>query len=458
MAEIRPIPEDPQSERTIVSCVFAGFRDHDGASSRALFDLEPEAFIVPQCNALWRAMRSLYTRGEPIDPVTIYAQTQRDRTDGLVGGYQGVWEAVSHDEFGHPEPLVRRLRELHDRRMMCRVAAMLDQSARDLVLEPGKVLSDVSTALVAISAGAAEHRRRTGTDLLARLDAGLPFRDPSQGQKLFWFPFESWNDAVEAAPGHVIIIGAAAKTGKTALAIDSMVHTSTRGVAVGLISLEMDDDEVEARLAARLTKLNGRTFLRETFPTHLVGKADREHVKRMTWWSHPSGVPFSRVESEIREMVRVQGVRSVVIDYFTLIAKPTGSKSASDASLWGALSTQIKRLAQELGIVIVLLCQLNREGAEGEPHKWHLRETGQLEQDANAIVFLWRDKEAVLGKVSENRSGPTVLKRELRFDGATCTFDPNARETDPSPSVKKQVDGWRTELPKAKPYQPTMEM
>lgn len=451
MAEIRPIPEDPQAERSIVSCVFAGFRDHDAASARALFDLEPEAFMVPQCNAIWRAMRSLYTRGEVIDPLMIHAQLQRDRTDGIVGGYHGVWEAVSHDEFGNPEPLVRRLRELHDRRLMVRVAASLDHSARDLVLEPGKVLSDVSTALVAISAGAVEHRRRTGSDLLDRLDAGEPFRDPSLGQKLFWFPFDAWNDAVEAAPGHVIIIGAAAKTGKTAMAIDSMVHTSTRGVSVGLISLEMDDDEVEARIAARLTGMNGRTFLRETWPKATAKGLDRETVKLMCWWSHPSGVPFARVEAEIREMVRVQKVRAVVIDYFTLIAKPQGNKSQNDAALWGALSTQIKRLAQELGIVIVLLAQLNREAAEGEPHKHNLRETGQLEQDANAIVFLWRDKADILGKVSENRSGPTVSRKVLKFDGATCTFDPKVQETDLSPKVKTEVEKW-----KPTPYQPTL--
>jgi len=442
MAENKPIPEDPTSERSLVSCVFAGFRERDAIATRCLFELEPEAFVVPQSRSLWAAMRSLYAKGETLDPPLIHGELQRMGLASCLGGYTGVWEELSFNEFGNPEPLVRRLKELHDRRRLVEIAGKLDAKARDLVQEPAQIISGASTALMRINLGSDNVKRRSGVDLINRLAEGNPFRDQAHGAKLFYFPITSWNDAVECAPGHVIIVGASAKTGKTALAIDGMVHTAQQGIHTGLISLEMDKDEVEARLAGRLTKQNSRLFLKASWgrAVALPALENADMVSRLHWWCHPSGVPWARVEAEIREMVRLEGVKSVVIDYFTLVQKPTGSKSANDAALWGMLSTAIKRLAQELGICIILLCQLNREGAEGEPHKYHLRETGQLEQDGNAIVFLWKDKEdgPVFGKVSDNRSGPVVGKRELLFDGATCTFDTGERFTNSQPDVQ----GW----------------
>lgn len=780
-ADRLPLPEDPETERSLVSCVWAGLRDHDGDAARALGEVGPDAFLVPQARSLWTALRGLYGRGEATDPALIHGELKRLKLDGTLGGYAGVMEALSFNEWGNPEPLVRRVVELDNRRRMVALAGELDRKARDLVVEPTQAIGEVSTGLMALSLGASVARRRSGLDLLERLKARKPFRDPSQGQKLFWFPFEQWNEAVECAPGHVIIVGAAAKTGKclgkgtpvmmhntsiipveqvkngdlvmgpdggprtvtgvasgreemfriipamgdpwtcnashilsvipkhgpygiekhgfvpgepalvsvrnymdlpfqarrglrlwraplnwdamatdldpylvglwlgdgsfrkpevttidaeiaeflehqgfrrvdnkgrcpsykfttargkvnpiweslkecrvggekriprayllndrptrlallagivdsdghldprkkarleiitkhaglrddilflarslgfcvtcvpkksgikttgfkgsywriavsgevseiptklprkqapertlkypayhtgfkvepigegdyygfeldgdhlyllgdftvthnTALVIDSMVHTADKGGIGGLVSLEMDNDEVDSRFAARMTSYDSRKFLREEWGYHVVETAVNRHAsafERLHWWCHPSGVAWARVEAEIREMVRLSGVRAVVIDYFTLIQKPTGSKSASDASLWGYLSTAIKRLAQELRICIVLLCQLNREGAEGEPHKWHLRETGQLEQDANAICFLWKEREdgPVFGKVSDNRSGPVCPKRELLFDGATNIFKPIVGET----TGRTSVPGW----------------
>lgn len=426
-----------------MSCTWAGLRDRDGDAARALGEVEPDALLVPQSRAIWTALRGLYARGEAMDPALIHGELKRLKQDGTLGGYAGVMEALSFNEWGNAGPLVRRVNELHSRRRMVALAGELDRKARDLVVEPSQAIGEVSTGLMGLSLGDSTARRRSGLDLLERLKARKPFRDPSQGQKLFWFPIDQWNEAVECAPGHVIILGASAKTGKTAFVIDGLVHTADKGGSVGLISLEMDQDEVESRVAARMSGYDSRKFLREEWGSHVVETAMARHMgafERMHWWCHPSGVAWSRVEAEIREMVRLKGVKAVAIDYFTLIQKPTGQKSSSDATLWGSLSTAIKRLAQELRICIILLCQLNREGAEGEPHKWHLRETGQLEQDGNAICFLWKEREdgPVFGKVSDNRSGPVCTKREFLFNGSTNTFKSIVGET----TSRTSVPGW----------------
>ena len=440
MVETR-IPESPESERSLVSCVFAGFRDQDASSPRALFDLSTDAFMVPQSRTIWAAMRSLYQAGQPIDPTTIWCEIQRLGLSATIGSYSGLFEELSFQEFGNPEPLVRELNLLHIRRQGTRLGIDLQRALCDLVEDPIQALSTATSNLTKLTMGASTRPLWDGDQFIQRLVEGKPYRADGKGEKLFHFPIAAWNEALECAPGHVVVVGAAPKTGKTALIIDSMVTTATKGINVGMISLEMDRDEIEARLSGRLTGLNSRNFLRASWTPETVRGAlqQADAIKRMCWWCHPSGVPWASVEAQIREMVRVKGVRAVAIDYFTLVGKPTGTKNQNDAALWGMLSMAIKRLAQELGICIVILSQLNRGGQEGEPNKNDLRETGQLEQDANAIILLWKVENVVKGKLSDNRSGPTVDKGDLDFDGATCVFKSGgARET-----RSERPDGWQ---------------
>jgi replicative DNA helicase len=417
----------------------------DADAQKAILELEGDAFHVPQARATWTAMLALYKAGEPIDPMTIHAKLQGLKLDGVVGGYRGLMEVLNHDEFGNAAPLVRRLKELHQRRKMIRMAAELDIQARDLVADPVQALSTHASSVMSMSMGNRDYPRRSGRDLAARLALGESFRPGGAAGKLLRLPIHRWDEAIECAPGHVIVVGARPKVGKTAFAVDAMVKTASWGHHVGFVSLEMDNDEVEARIAARMTGINATRFAKGEWTQHEVGVAMAETgiLDRMHWWCHPSGVSWARVEAEIREMVRLKGVTAVVIDYFTLIGKPEGAKGATDATLWGQLSMAIKRLAQELRICILLLAQLNRQGADGEPNSSDLRETGQLEQDANAIILLWREGTAVVtvwGKVSENRSGPAVGKRELEFDGGTCIFKGGDKET--KPAGESAVAGW----------------
>jgi replicative DNA helicase len=441
MAE-NTILESPQYERSLVSCVHAGFQTHDAEAQRALFSVEPDAFVVPQARAVWTALRGLYGRSEPIDPMTISAELGRLGLLGTVGGFEGLVDVLAFDEFGHPAPLARQVRELHDRRSMVSLAAKLDRQARALDVDPVSARGELSTALMAISQGSKDYQRRSGAHLIERLIEGKPFRGDRGGDKLFWFPVPAWNEAVECAPGHVFILGAGPKTGKTSLAVDSMVLTAEHGVPVGMISLEMDHNEVEGRFAGRLTGQDNRMFLKASWGHAVAAPALKraDIVNRLHWWCHPSGVQWARVEAEIREMVRVDGVRAIVIDYFTLIAKalPPKGSSSNDAALWGQISMNVKRLAQELGIFILLLSQLKREGQDGEPHKNDFRETGQLEQDGNALGFLWGENGKILGKVSDNRSGPSVPPRCLKLDGATCAF----ADMGPKTSAGSLPSGW----------------
>jgi replicative DNA helicase len=105
----------------------------------------------------------------------------------------------------------------------------------------------------------------------------------------------------------------------------------------------------------------------------------------------------------------MQGTEVVIIDHLGLIPFHR-SKGMSEAKAIGVFVTNpLKRLAAELGIKIVLLVQMNREGQKAEkfPKLWHLRDSGEIEQDASIVLMLWSDKslkddEAARAKVRED--------------------------------------------------------
>lgn len=425
--------QDAESEKCLVSTVMASFHSSPEPFSKALSSLQDACFVVPGARLAWRGMQRLYEAGKDINPVALKIELESAGKLDAVGGFSGLVDLLSVGEYANPAPLVEVIRDRHQRREMDRIGWDLRQGAQDLMSTPAEIRSQVSQRLLGLELQTKESPSRSGLDLLDRLTQYKPFRAVDGSHKLMYFPFPEWNDAVECAPGHVILLGARPKVGKTAFTVDTMVHTAMQGRRPYLISLEMDSDEIEARLAGRLTGHNSRMFLAHSFQDYQVQAAlsNADAVSRMSWWCHHSGVAWSRVEAEIRERVRTHGVDCVMIDYFTLIAKPSGQKGATDATLWGQLSMAIKRLAQELRICILLVGQLNREGAEVEPHAHNFRETGQLEQDANAILMLWRNPSdnKVFGKVSDNRSGVTIGKRSLELDGGTNTFKMEPRET-----------------------------
>ena len=148
--------------------------------------------------------------------------------------------------------------------------------------------------------------------------------------------------------------------------------------------------------------------------------------------------------AKIRGAVLRHGVKMVAIDYFGLIGRPDPGKGSSPYYEAAKLSGQIRALAQTLGVCIVLLCQVNRDGAEGEPGMEDLRETGQLEQDAQTILALYGAKpkngeitpapwersnvptkepeDATWIKVLKNRNGKAGFKFQVHFDGSINHF------------------------------------
>ena len=208
-------------------------------------------------------------------------------------------------------------------------------------------------------------------------------------------------------PGNLAIIAGRPGTGKTVLGVGLAEQISLKNGGSSLIfSLEMQADELAKRsLASTATVAQDMLDSGEAVD-------DQESVMRMTASIHKAkssdmricdkgGITFSRLCSIARFEHRARPLDVIVIDYLTLIQSDPGSKVQNRNQEIGQFTRGLKALAKELQIPIVVLAQLNRSiesRADATPKMSDLRDSGEIEQDADMIIFAHRDNRSVHGE------------------------------------------------------------
>lgn len=249
--------------------------------------------------------------------------------------------------------------------------------------------------------------------------------------------------------GQFIAIAARPAMGKTTLAMDIAQHASIRKGVPGLvISLEMGTSEIAMRIIAG----QGRVAMGDLQQNRLSDE-DHDIIDSITERFKQTPPPlyiednvqttWPDIRAEIIAAYRRLGIKYVVIDYLQLITGD-GSKDGR-TEVVSNISRQIKGLARSLGIVIFVVSQLNRKSEERTNHRpmlSDLRESGQIEQDADMVLFIHRpevyDSEDRQGEadliVGKHRNGETGDVPVL-FMGHYSTFTSMAREDTYAPSA-----------------------
>lgn len=192
-------------------------------------------------------------------------------------------------------------------------------------------------------------------------------------------------------PGNLIVVAARPGMGKSAFALQAAIAAGRTFYT----SLEMTAGELVERAVANVGALPHR-WLRFPLdaPDHasgLVLTTSREVAKLPLLIDDTPGLTADAAFSRIRQAHMVEPLRLAVIDHLGLFARP----GKHDPSELGLITAGAKQLAKALGIAVVLLCQLNR-GLEGRPNKRpqlsDLRDSGRIEEDADAVIGLYRDE------------------------------------------------------------------
>jgi len=235
---------------------------------------------------------------------------------------------------------------------------------------------------------------------------------------------------------NIIILAARPSVGKTSMAICIARHVAVdSGMAVGIFSLEMSAAALIQRLVhieAGISKDDARDNIDE------ISAAASRIADAPLFIDDRSGLSVQQITAAARRMKQQHKIKMLVIDYLQLIRSTRDRGSRNDEVT--EISSGCKTLAKELNIPVILVSQLSRSAdKDARPPKLSdLRDSGSIEQDADVVLFLWRDPEYKMNdedlaipvklSVDKNRDGlsgvkiPMVFHRDLtKFDeGAIC--------------------------------------
>jgi replicative DNA helicase len=215
--------------------------------------------------------------------------------------------------------------------------------------------------------------------------------------------------------GQMIVVGARPSMGKTSLAMGFIRQAAAAGKTVALFSLEMSADQVCHRILADLSQIN----LARISTHHLSGNEIRALTNAANV-AHRYKIFITEtavgIDGVCRQLKHQGGLDLVVVDYLQLM----DCRAESREQQISTMSRNLKRLARDLAVPVVVLSQLNRQieqRANKRPQLSDLRESGAIEQDADIVLLLWRpgyydteadqtEAELIVGK---HRNGPTGL-------------------------------------------------
>lgn len=265
--------------------------------------------------------------------------------------------------------------------------------------------------------------------------------------------------------GDLVVLAARPSMGKTAMAINIAEHVALKeGLPVAVFSMEMGADQLATRIAGSIGRIN-QSSLR-------TGRLNNDEWPRLTdavetlrqtpiFINQTGGLNITELRADARRLARQCGGKLglIVVDYLQLMSVPTSMSSENRATAVGDISRGLKLLAKEMQCPVIALSQLNRSvesRTDKRPLMSDLRESGAIEQDADMIMFIYRDEyytkeacrepgvaEIIIGK---QRSGPTgtvklaFLANLSRFESLASDYTANLLRTPPRPARQYAED------------------
>lgn len=241
-------------------------------------------------------------------------------------------------------------------------------------------------------------------------------------------------------PGDMVVIAARPSVGKSSAAMQIAEHVAVDcKKPVGVFSLEMTDDQLVLRMLCSRSRVNLRNirdgFMAERdFPK--LANAAGHLGKAPIYIDDSSGLSILQLRAKARRMAQLYHIELLIIDYLQLLSSHRRHSNRNEEITY--ISNNIKQMARELRIPVIVLSQLNREvdkrGDNARPRLSDLRDGGAIEQDADLVAFLYRIPQDEGDKatdvipigldVAKQRNGPTGLidllffASETRFEAA----------------------------------------
>jgi len=422
MAEIELGKAPPSATELEEAVIGACLLDQSGMADVADF-LRPEAFYLEANAVIWRVMLSLYERRDPVDILTVTQRIQKlERLEQVGGAFRIAELARTMASTANVQYHARIIQQAHIGRQVIDIGHRMVMRGYEPTADVFDTLSEAHSEIRILNEHAGGEERN-----MAEVMGDLV--DNPQKDRGVRFGFDALDDMLRAEPGTVTIIGARPAMGKTAFMLSSAWRQAKAGRKPYVLEMEMKDRNLANRLACGECSIPVWKAKR--------GLLDQQDVdKRAAWYIHngdalkrmtvneSSSLKVSSLAARLDRAKRRNGIDVVWVDYIGLLQPSTKQRPGYDRMT--AISNELRVIAKDLDLPIICLAQLNRpmKGASVKPPVLtDLRDSGEIEQDAEAVCFLHRpkyyDKDADDGVdfiVAKNRDGEDGVAR-LMFDG-----------------------------------------
>ena len=397
---------------------------------------------------IYRAIRELSEKNRPFDAVTLGEWFEANSLSEQIGGTGYLIELAS------TTPSAANIRAYAEIVREKAVLRQLIDAGTEIVndgFQPeGREVQEVLSAAEMKVFKIAEQGRRGRADFVplreAMKDAFQLLQERYENQGAVTGLPTGFHDFDEMTAGlqnsDLIILAARPAMGKTTLALNMAEYGAIKTKkAVAVYSMEMSASQLAFRLISSIGRVNAtrlRTGQLEDEDWSRVNMAIRMLSDVKIFIDDTPALSPDVLRSKARRIKREHDLGLIVIDYLQLMQVPgTGENRATEIS---EISRSLKALAKELNVPVIALSQLNRgleSRTDKRPVMADLRESGAIEQDADIIVFIYRDEyynkespdkglaEVIIGK---QRNGPTGMVK-LKFFGEYTRFDNLARDS-----------------------------
>jgi replicative DNA helicase len=421
-------PQDIEAEKAVLGAVLLDNVAFSNVSATVI----ASDFYHPAHAVIFECMLSLNSRGEPIDVVTLSAELRNRERLNTVGGMQYLGELTdTTPSIANVENHARIVADLAQVRRMIGVAHEIvsrgygDRGSADTFLD---------TAAAQVFAVAQKRSKSTLIPLetavqeaFERIEKSLERGARITGTESGFRDLDEMTSGMH--PGQLIIVAARPAMGKTSYVLCLTANAAkSSGKPVLFFSLEMPRVELANRLLCAEANVDQSllrsNMLTEDQMTALTSAASR--VYNLPIFIDDSGeLTLMDLRAKARRMKAERDLGLIVIDYLQLMKASREMMDSREREI-SEISRGLKQLAKELEIPIIALSQLNRaveNRQDKRPQLSDLRESGAIEQDADMVMFIYRDEiynkdtedkgiaEIIIGK---QRNGPTGTAR-LRF-------------------------------------------
>jgi len=447
VAQLRVPPHSIEAE----SSVLGGLLLDNGAWDRVGDLLGEGDFYRYEHRLIYAGIAALINASKPADVITVFEQLQSQGKAEEIGGLAYL---NSLAQYVPSAGNIRRYAEIvRERGILRKLVAASDEIATNAFNPQGRPVAAIldESEQKIFNIGEEGSRMKRGfqsmdtlvVDLLDRVQEMADNPNDITGVPTGFYDLDRMTSGLQ--PGDMVVLAARPSMGKTAFAINIAEHVAlNEGLPVAVFSMEMGAAQLAVRIVGSIGRID-QGHLRTGKLTDEEWPRLTEAIEKLRTISlhidETAGLTASELRANARRLARQCGkLGLIVVDYLQLMSGTSGDNENRATEL-GEISRGMKMLAKELGCPLIALSQLNRS-VETRPDKRpmmsDLRESGAIEQDADIIMFIYRDeyytkdacKEPGVAEIiiAKQRNGPTgtvklaFLNRLTRFENLAAGY------------------------------------